>query len=135
MRGRTVTTMPWRPGYSVFLSGRFGQRVVELVRVLAVFDDDRHRARETHEVARSGVRDHGDQYLEVTAALHRALMQQYEGSLAAAQCPVDPLNRDVAARAFDAGLGGHHLPLARSFEIARELLVDGHTADRQPGYL
>src|ERR1039457_519981 len=102
--------------------------VLKIVQMFSVSDDDRHLARRAGGWARAGVRHDGDTQLLSTAS-QRPGMLKHKGAAAALQGSTNPLHRDVTGRPLDGGHRGEHLALADSFEIAVELLVNGHPAD------
>src|ERR1039457_1733916 len=108
---------------------RAGQRVLEIVRMLSVRDDDGHRAGQPDQLASARVRHYADDLLR-RAARHGAAVLQDKCAAAAAQTPGYLLDRHVTGRALDASGGGQHLALARGLQVAMKLLVDGHPADR-----
>src|SRR4051794_35628399 len=97
------------------------KRVLEVVRVLPVRDRDRHRAREARQLAGAGVGYYGDGELR-RAAVHGAAVLEDEAAGAAVQRPADPLDGDVAGRAFDGRAGGQHLAPAGPVQVAVERL-------------
>ena len=110
------------------VSRRCGEGVGEVVGVLAVGDDDVHRAGKTGQLASAGVRHDGDGQLK-SAAGHGAAVLKHEGASAALERSADAFDGDVAGGTLDGGAGGQHLALAGAFEIAMELLVNGHAAE------
>src|SRR6185295_4331008 len=95
--------------------------------MLAVRDIDHHLAREARQLAGAGVWRHGDRQAR-RAARHDAGVVKDEGAGAAVQGAADALDRHVDARALNARHAVQHLALAGAFELAIELLVDGHPA-------
>src|SRR6266852_74550 len=89
-------------------SRRGGEGVGEVVGVLAVGDDDVHRAGKTGQLAGTGVRHDGDGQLK-GAAGHGAAVLEHEGAAAALERSSDALDGDVAGGALDGGAGGQHL--------------------------
>src|SRR5882672_9090062 len=106
-----------------------GERVGEVVGMLAVGDLDVHFAVEAGELAGAGVGDDRDAELQ-GAAGHSAGVLQDEGTGAAVERAADAFDGDVASGAFDRCAGGEHLALAGGFEVAVDLLVDSHAAER-----
>src|SRR5882672_1421790 len=105
-----------------------GERVGEVVGMLAVGDLDVHFAGEAVEVAGAGVGDDGDAELQ-RAAVHGAGVLQDEGTGAAVERAADALDGDVAGGALDGCTGGEHLALAGGFEVAVDLFLNGHAAE------
>src|SRR2546430_7300654 len=60
---------------------------------------------------------------------HSAAVLEHKAAAMAMQRSSNSLDGDAAGRAFDACAGGQHLNFAGSFEIAVELVVDGHSAE------
>lgn len=107
-----------------------GQFVVEVIEVLAAcLDADGHGAGESGEVACAGVRHDGDGEL-LGAAGHGAGMLQGKGPLTSAERAGNALDGDVAGRTFDGSHGCEHFTLAHGFQIAVELFVERHAAER-----
>src|SRR5947209_455205 len=69
--------------------------ILEVVRMLAVGDLDRHLARETFQLTGAGVRHDGDTQSRDTAGHGPAVLED-EAAAATMQRPGDPLDRDVA---------------------------------------
>src|SRR5450432_632106 len=71
------------------------ERVVELVGVLSVGDDDRQATRKTRQLVRAGIGYHRHRQLRF-AARHRAAVLEHERASATVQRACDPLERDIA---------------------------------------
>src|SRR5262245_30455553 len=95
--------------------------VFELVRVPAALDDDLHRAADPGQLAAPRIRDHGDVH-GIDAFAHGPPVLQDEAACPSVQGAGHQLERDVGARLLDCGPGGQHLPLARTLQVATELL-------------
>src|SRR6476620_2282588 len=116
------------PGPNVMSIG--GERVLQRVIVLAVGDVDAEGARESHELTGAGSGDNDD--IEgALAASHRRVVLEDECASLAMQASGDALDGYVAGGVLDGRAGGEHLAFACAFEVAVELLIDGHTAERR----
>ena len=105
-----------------------GERVGEIVGVLAAFDDDVHGAGEALKLATAGIWNDGDGEL-VGAVGHGADVLKDEGACAAAQGAAHALYGDVTSRALGGTAGSEHFAFTGGLEVTVELLVDGHAAD------
>src|SRR6266550_2756038 len=99
----------------------FSERVLELVKVLAIDDVDRHFAGKPNKLAGAGVRHYSNRKLR-GAAVHGAAVLQRKGAAATFQLPINSLHRYVSGRAFDFRADRQHLSLAGTFELTVELL-------------
>ena len=116
------------------MSGRcvlrfFGQGVFEIVRVLAVGDDDVHLAGEARELTGARVWDYGDAKLRDTSVHGRAVLQDEGTSAAFERAGYDFEGNVTAGGVFGAGPRGEHSAFAGGFEVAVEVLVEEHAAD------
>src|SRR5208283_2075709 len=96
--------------------------------MFSFLDLDGHPAGKTQQLTGARVRYNGDSQLRL-ATCHGAAMLEGEGAAAAVQRAADPLDGDVAGRAFDAGTRGQHLSLADAFDVTVKLFVDRHPAE------
>src|SRR6267378_4345455 len=90
------------------LSGGFGEGVVEVVGMLAIGDVNGHLAGEADQLARARIRYDGDGLLRC-APRQSAAVLEHEAADATLERSSDPLDGDVAGRAFDVRSGGQHL--------------------------
>ena len=111
-----------------FRSRGFGKGVVEGVGVFSFGDLDVEFAGDADQLAGSGVGDDCDGELW-DAAIHGGAVLENEATGATVEGSGDFLHGDVAGGAFDFSAKGEHLAFGSGFEIAVNLLVDGHAAD------
>lgn len=91
---REPITLPMVLGMAVILVGvaltsgasdsRLGKRVVEMIKMVAPFQHDLHRAGQSRELAGAGVGHHADDHVELAAAPHGSVVHESEGPRAAA---------------------------------------------------
>src|SRR4030095_13647819 len=82
-----------------YASTSFGERVLEVIRMLAVGDLDRHFARKTLQLFGSGIWHDNDSQLRF-AARHRGAVLEREGADESMQLSADSLDSDTAGRAM-----------------------------------
>lgn len=100
------------------------QIVFELVRMLAVGDDDRHLARQSGQFVGTRIGHNSDTQRRL-ATIHRASVLEYEGSAPAVQPSGHHLDGNITRRTLHDGTASKHLAFAGGFEITLEFLVDG----------
>src|SRR5689334_7673891 len=81
-------------GWDDRFSKGFGERVLEVIRMLAVGDLDRHLAGQPLQLTGARVGHHRDTQLRF-AARHGATVLEHKAALTAMQRAADPLNGDI----------------------------------------
>ncbi len=104
------------------------ERVVKLVEMFLVFDDDLKGAFERREFTHAGFRHNDDREL-LPVLRHRSAVREYETSGFSAKCAGEAFDRHIHTSASALESTGEHLTFARTAEIALECFIEGEPAE------